>query len=142
MLHDLGAEDVAALDDDAQRLQRRPRPRVRHRDRLQRTRLGQRVRRAGLVEHERDADGIRVGEVRQSQCVGVVHDVLTLADRPAAVGRDLRQRRAMLRAGVRTGPVDEGDPVLQVRRARIGEAGHELVEQRAALGQRHRVEPL
>ena len=111
------------------------------RDRLQRARLGQRVRRARLVEHQRDADGVRVGQVRQPQCVGVVHDVLALADRPAAVGRDLRQRRAMRRAGVRTRPVDEGDPGLLVRGARIGEAGHELVEQRAALGQRHRVEP-
>ena len=100
------------------------------------------MRRARLVEDQRDTLGVRVWQIRQPQCFGVVDDVLALADRPAAIGRDLRQRRPVLRASVRSWSVDEGDPVLLPGRARIGGAGSKLVEQRATLRQGDGVETL
>ncbi len=134
---DAGAEGVPRLDDEPQRLEPRPVAGERHDDRLERPRLDHDVRRAGVVEHQRDAVGVRVGEVGQDEVVGLVDDVLALAQRGVAVRGDRLERHGGGRVGV--GPRGQHHVRLRPGGVRVVEARDHLVQQRPALRQRHRV---
>ncbi len=134
---DAGAEGVAGLDDQPQRLEPWPVARERHDHRLERLRLRHGVRGAGVVEDQSDPVGVRVGEVGQDEVVGLVDDVLPLAQRGVAVRGDRLEGDGG--GGVRVGA--RGQHHVRLRPGGVGvvEARDDLVQQGPALGQRQGV---
>ena len=134
---DAGAEGVPGLDDEPQRFEPGPVAGERDDDRLERPRLDHDVRRAGVVEHQRDSGCVRVGEVGQDEVVGLVDDVLALAERGVAVGGDRLERHGG--RGVGVGARGEDHVRLGPGGVRVVEARDHLVQQGPALRQRERV---
>ena len=140
MAVDASVEAVAALHHQAQRHPLRPRAgrRVRHADGLQVVRVGELVPVPGLGEHERDPVRERLREIGEPQPVDVVDDVLALGEPVPAVGREVVEGGLV---GVRPRTTRQPHARLQVERARVGQARHVLVQQRAPLGERDGVQP-